>query len=50
VLIGEPSLKYLWILARDKKLDKQVLDRLLKTAVDSGYEISDIIMTEQDCK
>jgi len=49
VLIGEPSLKYLWVLARDKKLEQPVLDRLFKTAVDSGYDISDIIMTEQDC-
>lgn len=49
VLIGEPSLKYLWILARDKKLDRQITDRLLKKASDSGYDISDIIMTEQNC-
>jgi lipocalin len=49
VLIGEPSLKYLWILAREKKLDKNTLDQLFKKAIDSGYDLSDIIMTPQDC-
>ncbi len=49
VLIGEPKLKYLWILAREKKLDQAVLDRLFKKASDSGYDLTDIIMTEQDC-
>jgi apolipoprotein D and lipocalin family protein len=48
-LIGEPSLKYLWILARDKKLDKPVLDQLLKKASDVGYNLTDLIMTPQDC-
>lgn len=49
VLIGEPSLKYLWILAREKKLDKHTLDQLFIKATDSGYDLSDIIMTPQDC-
>jgi apolipoprotein D and lipocalin family protein len=50
VLIGEPSYKYLWILARDKKLDKVILDKLLKKASDSGYDLTDLFMTPQDCK
>jgi len=49
VLIGEPSYKYLWILAREKKLDKNILDQLFKKASDAGYDLSDIIMTPQDC-
>jgi len=49
VLIGEPSFKYLWILARENKLDKDTLDRLFKKATESGYDITDIIMTEHDC-
>lgn len=49
VLIGEPSFKYLWILAREKKLDQAILARLFKTASDSGYDLTDIIMTPQDC-
>ena len=49
VLIGEPSFKYLWILARESKLEKQVLDKLFKKATDSGYDLTNIIMTQQDC-
>lgn len=49
VLIGEPSFKYLWILARDKKLDQPILDMLFRMASDAGYDLTDIIMTEQDC-
>jgi lipocalin len=49
VLIGEPSYKYLWILARNKKLDKTILDQLLKKASDAGYDLSELIMTEQNC-
>ncbi len=49
VLVGEPSYKYLWILAREKKLDKNILDQLFKKASDAGYDLSDIIMTPQEC-
>lgn len=49
VLIGEPSLKYLWILGREKKLDDSILQMLLKKASDAGYNLSNLIMTEQDC-
>lgn len=49
VLIGEPSFKYLWILARDKKLDQPILDMLFRMAADAGYDLTEIIMTEQDC-
>jgi apolipoprotein D and lipocalin family protein len=49
VMIGEPSLKYLWILAREKKLDETVLQMLLSKASDAGYNLSNLIMTEQDC-
>jgi apolipoprotein D and lipocalin family protein len=49
VLIGEPSLKYLWILARENKLEEPVLQMLLKNATDEGYDLTKIIMTVQDC-
>ncbi|MCJ7449707.1 MAG: lipocalin family protein [Bacteroidales bacterium] len=49
VLIGEPSLKYLWILAREKKLDETVLQMLLSKAADAGYNLTNLIRTEQDC-
>jgi apolipoprotein D and lipocalin family protein len=49
VLIGEPSLKYLWILARENKLEEPVLKMLLKKATDEGYDLTKLIMTIQDC-
>jgi apolipoprotein D and lipocalin family protein len=49
VMIGEPSFKYLWILARDKKLDQTVMDKLFKKATDAGYDLTNLILTEQNC-
>ena len=49
VLVGEPSLRYLWILARGNRLEEPVLKMLLKKAADSGYDLTEIIMTVHDC-
>lgn len=48
-MVGEPGLKYLWILARDKKLDEATLEMLKKKAAESGYDLSDLIMPVHDC-
>ena len=49
VLVGEPSFKYLWILSREKKMDEETYNMLLKKAVDSGYDVKSIIRVEQNC-
>jgi apolipoprotein D and lipocalin family protein len=49
VLVGDPSLKYLWILAREKKMDDQTYIMLLGKAVANGYDVKSIIRVEQDC-
>ena len=49
VLVGDPSVKYLWILAREKKMDESTYNMLLQKAVDNGYDIKTIIRVEQDC-
>jgi apolipoprotein D and lipocalin family protein len=49
VLVGEPSFKYLWILAREKTMDEPTYKMLLQKAVDNGYDIKSIIRVEQDC-
>jgi len=49
VLIGEPSFKYLWILAREKKMDETTYQMLLQKAVSNGYDIKSIIRVQQDC-
>ena len=50
VLVGEPNLKYLWILSREKKMDDRTYNMLLQLAIDNGYDVNAIIKVEQDCK
>jgi apolipoprotein D and lipocalin family protein len=50
VLVGDPALKYLWILSREKKMDEATYNMLLQKAKDSGYDVNTIIRVEQDCK
>ena len=49
VLVGEPGYKYLWILAREKKMDESTYNMLLQKAIDNGYDVKPIIKVEQDC-
>ena len=49
VLVGDPSHKYLWILAREKKMDEKTYSMLLGKAVENGYDVKSIIRVEQDC-
>jgi lipocalin len=49
VLVGDPVHKYLWILAREKKMDEQTYNMLLSKAVENGYDVKSIIRVEQDC-
>jgi apolipoprotein D and lipocalin family protein len=49
VLVGDPSLKYLWILARKKAIDEKTYTMLLQKAIDNGYDVTSIIRVEQDC-
>ena len=49
VLVGDPELKYLWILAREKSLDENIYRMLIQKAKDNGYDVSSIIKVVQDC-
>jgi apolipoprotein D and lipocalin family protein len=49
VLVGDPSAKYLWILAREKKMDDSTYNMLLQKAIDNGYDVKTIIKVKQDC-
>ena len=49
VLVGDPSFKYLWILAREKKMDEETYNMLLRKAVENGYDVKPIIKVEQNC-
>jgi apolipoprotein D and lipocalin family protein len=50
VLVGDPSYKYFWILAREKKMDESTYDMLLRKAVEKGYDLKSIIRVQQDCE
>ncbi len=49
-LVGEPSRKYLWVLARDKQLGDNIYESLLKKAENMGFDSKRVVKTEQDCK
>jgi apolipoprotein D and lipocalin family protein len=49
VLVGDPSYKYLWILARDKVMDETTYNMLLQKAIDNGFDVKPIIRVNQDC-
>ena len=46
-LIGSQSPKYLWILSRTQKLPEVVLNDILLTAQERGYDTSKLIMVQQ---
>lgn len=47
-LVAGKSLKYLWILSRDKNIPEEIKNRYLKIAADIGYKTSDLIWVEHD--
>ena len=47
MLVGDPSGKYLWILARDKTLDADMLARIKARAEALGYKTEPLVMTDQ---
>jgi apolipoprotein D and lipocalin family protein len=47
-LVGDPSRKYLWVLAREKKLDAATLQSLLDIAKMQGFDTAKIIMVKQE--
>ena len=48
-LVGDPSRKYLWILARDKHLDDSIYTELLNIAKENGFDTSIIEKVEHNC-
>lgn len=47
VLVGEPDLKYMWILSRSAQPSQDVIDEYLDYAKSLGYDLSDLIHTKQ---
>jgi apolipoprotein D and lipocalin family protein len=47
-LVCGPDRSYLWILAREKTLDKEILDELRERAQSLGFETNKLIFVEHD--
>lgn len=49
-LVGDPSRKYLWVLARSKTLDALIFEDLMNHAENNGFDIHQVININQDCE
>jgi lipocalin len=49
VLVGSPLMKYLWILSRNKKMEEEIYQMLIKKANELEFDTSQIIKVKQDC-
>ncbi len=47
-LVCGPNRSYLWILARDKTLDRTIIDKLVKTAENLGFSVDKMVFVEHD--
>jgi len=50
VLVGNPSRKYLWILARQPEIDESLYSELVEIAKMNGFSVENLIKVWQDCK
>ena len=48
-VVGTPSRKYLWILSRTPKMDSEIFAQLNEKITSKGFDVSKLIITEQDC-
>ncbi len=46
-LVGSSSLKYLWILSRNKDADPKVVEEFIETASSLGFNVEELIMVNQ---
>jgi len=49
-LVGNPSRKYLWILARDPQLDETLYQELVEVAKNNDFDTEKLLRVRQDCK
>jgi len=45
-VVGHPNRKYLWILSREKELDKKILDEILIRIKNKDYKLDNLISTK----
>lgn len=49
-MVGHPNRKYLWLLCRKPVMDGQTYNHLLTRAAEKGFDIRNLIRTEQNCE
>ena len=47
-LVGSPDRKYLWVLAREPRMDEETYTRLLEKAGGMGFDVTRVQRTEQE--
>jgi len=50
VLVGSPSRKYLWLLARNPEIDDTLYRELVEIARKNEFAVESLIKVRQDCK
>ena len=48
-VVGAPNRKYLWILSRKPKMDQTLYNDIFKRTATKGFNVSKLIMTNQNC-
>ena len=48
-LVGDPSRKYLWVLARTKDLDESIYSELLEKARSHGFNTAKVMRVKHNC-
>lgn len=46
-LVGDPTLKYLWVLSRTNKMDVYTYHQLLQKAKQLGFDVDKMVLTKQ---
>jgi apolipoprotein D and lipocalin family protein len=49
VIVGSPSMKYLWLLSRSPHINKNLYDELTEIAKNKGFQIEKLVITKQNC-
>lgn len=49
-LVGDPSRKYLWLLARSKTLEESIYSKLMALAKSKGFNVEEVIRIDQNCE
>ena len=49
-VVGEPSREYLWILSRNRQMDKKLYQEIVNRTAAKGFDVAKLQLTDQSCK